>query len=60
MLSDRRPVADVFPIVNTVRVGSGGRLWVYPYRKPGTSDDWWAFGIDGKFQCRLDHPADTM
>lgn len=57
LISDRRPVADVFPTVNTVHVGRDGRLWVYPYRKPGTSEDWWGFGTDGEFQCRLDHPA---
>lgn len=57
MLSDRRPVAEVFPTVNAVHIGRDGRLWVYPYRKPGTSEDWWVFGTDGEFQCRLDHPA---
>ncbi len=57
LTSDRRPVADVFPTVESLHVGRDGRLWVYPYRKPGTSEDWWAFGTDGEFQCRLDHPA---
>ena len=56
-ISDRRPVADVFPTVTSVQVGRDGRLWVYPYGRPGTTEDWWAFGTDGDFQCRLDHPA---
>ena len=57
MISDRRPVADVFPTVSSLRVGRDGRLWVYPYRRPGEEADWWIFGQDGDFQCRLDHPA---
>ena len=28
-ISDRRPVADVFPTVTSVQVGRDGRLWVY-------------------------------
>lgn len=59
VISDRRPVADVFPTVNTVKIGRDGRLWVYPYRKPDADEDWWAFGTDGEFQCRLDHPAEV-
>ena len=53
MISDRRPVADVFPTVSTVRVGRDGRLWVYPYRKPGAAGGWWVFGTDGHFVCHL-------
>ena len=59
-ISDRRPVADVFPTVESVQVGRDGRLWVSPYRKPGTEEadgEWWTFGPGGDFQCRLDHPA---
>ena len=53
MISDQRPVADVFPTVSTVRVGRDGRLWVYPYRKPGATGGWWVFGADGHFVCHL-------
>ncbi len=56
-ISDRRPVADVFPTVSSVQVGRGGRLWVYPYGKPGETVDWWGFGPDGEFQCRLPNPS---
>ena len=59
-ISDRRPVADAFPTVESVQVGRDGRVWVSPYRKPGTEEaakEWWAFGTGGEFQCRLDHPA---
>lgn len=56
-ISDRRPVADVFPTVSHVQVGRDGRLWVYPYRRPGAGREWWAFGTGGDFQCRLDQPA---
>ena len=57
MISDRRPAADIFPTAEDVRLGRDGRLWVYPYRKPGEGADWWVFGPDGDFQCRLDHPG---
>lgn len=59
MTSDRRPVADVFPTIGSLRVGRDGRLWVYRYRRPGGRSDWWIFGQDGDFQCRLDHPSDV-
>ena len=54
MISDRRPVADVFPTVSSVKVGRDGRVWVYPYRKPGAAaGGWWVFGTDGHFLCHL-------
>jgi len=59
-ISDRRPFADVFPTLETVQVAREGRVWVSPYRKPGTEEaakEWWGFGTGGEFQCRLDHPA---
>ena len=56
-ISERRPVADVFPTVSYVQVGRDGRLWVYPYRKPGAGREWWAFGTGGDFQCRVHQPA---
>ncbi|MXX56559.1 MAG: hypothetical protein F4X15_16755 [Gemmatimonadetes bacterium] len=57
MISESRPVADVFPTVSSLRVGRDGRLWVYPYPRPGEGADWWIFGQDGDFQCRLEHPG---
>ncbi len=56
-ISDRRPVADVFPTVSSVQVGREGWLWVYPYAKPGETVDWWAFTPNGDFRCRLTNPT---
>ena len=56
-ISDRRPVADVFPTVSSVQVGREGRLWVYPYAKPGETVHWWAFAPNGEFLRRLANPS---
>ena len=51
-VSDRRPVADVFPTVSSLRVGRDGRLWVARYRRPGERWEWMVFGPEGDFICR--------
>ena len=53
-LSPKRPAADVFPAVHSVRAGVDGSVWVYRYRKPGeTGPMQMVFGPDGDFVCHL-------
>lgn len=53
VVSEDRPVAEVFPAVADVAVGRDGRLWVLPYRKPGGTVERMAFGPDGRFLCHF-------
>ena len=54
-LSPKRPAADVFPAVSSVRAGVDGTVWVYRYRRPGaaTRPRLMAFSPDGDFVCHL-------
>lgn len=53
-LSPKRPAADVFPAVHSVRLGLEGSVRVYRYRKPGeTGPMQMVFGPDGHFVCHL-------
>ncbi len=57
-----RPVAEVFPAFSSIAVARDGRLWVFPYRKPGQNPrEWMAFETDGTFFCHLarTHPNFT-
>ena len=58
--SDRRPVADVFPAVSSVRVGLDGSVWVWRYRRPDEPDQRRAmgFGPNGEFACHLNTGMD--
>lgn len=50
-----RPVADVFPAFSSFMLGTDGRLWVAPYRRPGQEPRrWMAFEPDGTFSCHLE------
>lgn len=50
-----RPVADLFPAFSSLMLGTDGRLWVAPYRKPGQEPRrWMAFEPDGTFSCHLE------
>ncbi len=50
-----RPVAGVFPAFSSMMLGTDGRLWVAPYRKPGQEPRrWMAFEPDGTFSCHLE------
>lgn len=59
-LNPERPAADVFPAVSSVQVGQDGSVWVWRYRRPGTSDQARAmgFGPDGEFECHLTRGMD--
>ncbi len=49
-----RPAADIFPAFSSIAVGRDGRLWVFPYRRPGQEPrQWMAFEPDGTFFCHL-------
>ena len=54
-LSPKRPAADVFPAVSSVRAGVDGTVWVYRYRRPGAParPRLMAFSPDGDFVCHL-------
>lgn len=50
-----RPAADVFPAFSSMMLGTDGRLWIGPYRKPGQEPRrWMAFEPDGTFSCHLE------
>ena len=49
-----RPAAEVFPAFSSIALARDGRLWVFPYRKPGQEPQaWMAFEPDGTFFCHL-------
>ncbi len=55
MIDTDRPVADEFPAFSSIMLGTDGRLWVAPYRKPGQEPRrWMAFAPDGTFSCHLE------
>ena len=59
MISPQRPVADVMPAISTLQIGRDGRLWVWPYRRPGTDPiRAMAFSPDGEFLCHLERPGE--
>ena len=55
LVDTHRPAADVFPAFSSFMLGTDGRLWVAPYRKPGQEPRrWMAFEPDGTFSCHLE------
>ena len=58
LLSEARPVADLFPAFSGVTVGTDGRIWVREYSKPTIPDArrMVAFDADGRFVCRTTLP----
>ena len=60
MISSGRPVADVMPAISNLLVGRDGRLWVWPYRRPGAGPTRaMAFSPDGEFLCHLERPSEA-
>ena len=53
MISPERPVADVFPVISSVRIGRDGRIWIRLYDRPREDRGWLAFDADGKFACHM-------
>lgn len=54
MISEDRPVAELFPAISTVMVGRDGRIWVRQYDRPREDRGWLAFEPDGQFLCHLE------
>lgn len=50
-----RPIADVMPAMNAIRLGADGRIWIREYKPPvdTTPANWIAFTREGRFDCRL-------
>ncbi len=61
-LSPKRPAADVFPAVHSVKAGVDGTVWVRRYRRPGATarSQMMAFGPDGDFVCHLPTTKDNF
>ncbi len=60
-IDPERPVADVFPAFSSIKLGTDGRLWVAPYRRPGGEvRKWMAFEPDGTFSCHLEQVPMTI
>ena len=53
IISPERPVADVFPVFSSVRIGRDGRIWIRQYDRPREDRGWLAFSTDGKFLCHM-------
>ena len=53
MISPERPVAAVFPVMSSVRIGRDGRIWIRLYDRPREDRGWLAFDADGRFTCHM-------
>ena len=53
LISDQRPVADLFPAISQVVIGRDGRIWVRQYDRPREDRGWLAFDLDGEFSCHM-------
>lgn len=53
-----RPVADVMPAMNGIRLGTDGRIWIREFYKTGDTlpRSWIGFDEEGRFVCRLKTP----
>jgi hypothetical protein len=53
MVSDERPVADVFPAFSDVLIGRDGTIWIREYARPGAAAEqvWTALDARGQLRC---------
>lgn len=53
-----RPVAEVMPAMNGIRLGTDGRIWIREFYKTGDTlpRNWIGFDEEGRFVCRLKTP----
>ena len=53
-----RPIADVMPAMNGIRLGTDGRIWIREFQPQADSSPrrWVGFTRDGRFDCRLSTP----
>jgi len=54
-----RPVAELMPSMNGIRLGTDGRIWIREFKPPADTSarQWVAFTREGRFDCRLSTPA---
>lgn len=59
LISDRRPVADLMPVMSDVQLATTDAIWVEEYARPTGADiaTWLQFDQDGRFVCRLAVPS---
>jgi hypothetical protein len=55
LVSDRRPIARLFPALDQVKLGREGSLWFREYPRPTVpaGQRWTRFGANGRFICRV-------
>ena len=53
VVSDDRPIADLFPTASDLRIGRDGRLWLKRYARPREEPSWMAFQANGDFFCHF-------
>ena len=53
-----RPIADVMPAMNGIRLGTDGRIWIREYQTPADTSArrWIGFTREGRFDCQLRTP----
>jgi hypothetical protein len=53
-----RPIAEVMPSMNGIRLGVDGRIWIRQYQPPSDTSlrRWVAFTRAGRFDCKLRAP----
>ena len=58
LLDERRPVAERFPALSRVDLGTDGRLWVQEFKRPSAppGNGWLVFSESGEFECRVRLP----
>ncbi len=58
MVSEQRPVAELFPAFGQLHIGTDQRLWIREQPRPRDTVDyqWISFAPDGAFNCRLTTP----
>ena len=52
-VSDRRPVAELFPTASDLTIGRDGRIWLKRYERPREEASWMAFNANGDFSCHF-------
>ena len=61
-MSDERPVSDVFPAFNGIKIGRDGTIWIQEYPRPGspTTQVWTSFDSSGRIGCSVSLDASEV
>lgn len=60
-ISDKRPIAKVFPAFGDLKLGRDGRVWVREYSRPDSSGQkWFGFDRDGRAECVVQSKVDQV